>query len=95
MQRKIFASPKKRVGCKFQIIINHENKGQYLHFANHNITSWLLLPACWIKIPNYLDNTQCPYCYPLSKNLNVKQVSEIKKRKVLRNIQRKKQLASW
>ncbi len=77
MQKKIFVNAKKKVGCKFQRTIDHGNKGQYLHFVNHNITSWLLLLAHHMKIPNHLSNTRCPYCYPLSKNLNVKQVPEI------------------
>jgi hypothetical protein len=80
MQRKILVSPKKGVGCRFQRTIDCGNKGQYLHFANQNTTSWLLLCASQIKIPNHLNNTQCPCYYPLSKNPNAKQVSEMKKR---------------
>jgi hypothetical protein len=39
--------------------------------------------ASQIKIPNHLNNTQCPCYYPLSKNLNVKQVlGRIQKKKI-------------
>ncbi len=57
MQRKIFGSPKKGVGCKFQKTINHGNKGQYLYFANQNSINSLLLHACQIKNPNHLNNS--------------------------------------
>jgi hypothetical protein len=80
MQRKILVSPKKGVGCRFQKTIDHGNKGKYFHFANYNTTNWLLLHACQIKISNHLNNAQCLYYYPLSKNSNVKKKLEIKKR---------------
>ncbi len=67
MQRKILVSPKKGVGCRFQIIIDHGNKRQYLHFANQNTIDQLLVLASQIKIPNCFNNTQ-HLCYsPLSK----------------------------
>jgi len=75
MQRKILVSPKKGLEA-----IDHGNKMKYFHFANQNITSWLLLHRCQIKISNHLNNTQCPWCYPLSKNPNAKKELEIKKR---------------
>jgi hypothetical protein len=65
------------VGCRFQRTVDYGNKGQYFHFANQNTTNSLLLPTSQINIPNHLNNTQCPYYYPLSKNLNAKQVLDL------------------
>jgi hypothetical protein len=57
MQRK---SPKKGVGCTFQRTIDHGNKGQHLHFANQNTTSWLLLPTNHIRFQIILATPNAP-----------------------------------